>query len=336
MAFCMYCGKKLEEGETCSCQNSVSGQQEEWQGVPQNSNQQTNWQGAPQNNGQPVNWQGTPQNNGQPTNWQGMPQNNNQQANWQGMPPNNNQQINWQGMPQINQQQYQEKFNQAKKVSGMFLKDLWVELLELLKHPATEGKRLALSADNRMSFGLIGLQAILSGIFVMEICGKFNSLAKSALSFSSNVDGKYLFSMPKVFLLTAIGSIIFSMIVASLLYAGSKIFQGQPSFGQMIGTSAVRSVGNMILILISIVFGFFGIMGIVIGFVIYGSSWLSGLLFGIPAVREASGVKEDKQVYMLGIIIFIAMIAFSILLNIGMPMYLPEGAKLKNILNLLQ
>lgn len=266
MAFCVYCGKQLEEGEICNCQSNgtAAGNQ---QSVEQNQ----------QNNGQ-------------------------YQA------------------PQVNYQEYQAKFNQAKEVSGMYLQRLWAALLGILKSPSEEGKRFAASGDKKLAIGFFALQAILSGIFSMIICSKLNG----GMTAFGEVDKEYLFSLPKALLLTIIGSMILSFVTAGLLYAGVKIFKGTTTFWNMSCVVAVRSVGISIIVLLSIIVT---LLNVSWGIVIFVFAALAGLVFLVPVVQGGATLDENKQVYMIGLIVILSLIVFCILFKVGGPMYVPSGLK---------
>lgn len=273
MAFCMYCGKQLEEGEICNCQS-----------------------------------------NGAAVGTEGMSFEKQQFA-------EQNQQVNGQYQaPQVNYQEYQEKFNQAKEVSGMYLQQLWAALLGILKSPVSEGKRFAASGDKKLAIGFFSIQAILSGIFSMIICSKINSGMKAF----GEVDSEYLFSLPKALLITIIGSMILSFVTAGLLFAGVKIFKGTTTFWNMSCVAAVRSIGISIIVLLSIIVT---LLNVSWGIVIFVFAALAGLVFLVPVIQGGATLDENKQVYMVGLIVILSLIVFCILFKLGAPMYVPSSMK---------
>lgn len=303
MAFCMYCGKQLEDGEICSCQ-SVGNSMETPTEIPAE---------IPTEN--PIETAGVQLEKQQPFGQANMQQGTQQSFNPQG--------VQFAGQ-QINQQQYQEKFNQAKEVSGAYLQQLWGALFGMLKKPVEEGKRFAALGDKKLAIGFFAIQAILSGIFSMVIFGKVNAVEKAASSFMGKVDSKYLFSLPKALLLTIIGSMILSFVVAGLLYVGVKILKGDTTFWKMACVAAVGSVGISIFLLLSIIVTF---LNVTWGISIFALSSLVGLIFMIPVIQSAAALSENAQVYMISAVAILSIVAYFILFKIGMPMYVPAGLK---------
>lgn len=299
MAFCMYCGKQLEDGEICSCQSGGNSME-----IPTENPTEIPMQTA-----------GIRLDKQQPFEQPNMQQGTQQSFSQQG--------VQFAGQ-QINQQQYQEKFNQAKEVSGAYLQQLWGALLGMLKRPAEEGKRFAALGDKKLAIGFFAIQAILSGIFSMVIFGKVNAVEKAAASFMGKVDSKYLFSLPKAFLLTIIGSMLLSFAVAGLLYAGVKILKGSTTFWKMACVAAAGSAGISILLLVSIIITF---LNVTWGISIFALSSLVGLIFMIPVLQSGAALSENAQVYMISAVAILSIVAYFILFKVGMPLYVPSGLK---------
>lgn len=298
MAFCMFCGRKLEEGEICNCQSNVA-EQSQIQNEEHSSGEQQQFDGNQQMN----------------------MQYNGQQMNQPNNGPQMNQPYNGQ---QINQQQYQERFNQAKEVSGAYLQKLSGALIGILKKPSEEGKRFVASEDRKLSCGFLVMQAILSSIFFLIVFRKINSVVKTAGSYLGDIDGKYLINMPKAFVLTVIGSILLSLAIAALLYLGVKIMKGTATFWNMLCAVAVRSVGTSLFVLAGILVAF---LNLTWGIVIFILSALVGLIFMIVAFQGGEMADQNKQVYIICGVAILSIVIFVILCRIGIPMYIPSGLK---------
>ncbi|MDD6207232.1 MAG: hypothetical protein PUB10_01770 [Clostridiales bacterium] len=301
MAFCMFCGKKLEDGEICDCQN-------------QGTNQQVNDQPVNmQYSGQPVNDQ--PVNSQPVTNQQMNMQYNNQQMNMQysGQPMNNQ---------QMDPQQYQEKFNQAKEASGAYLQKLCGALLGIIKKPSEMGKQFVEAEDRKLAVGFLVMQAVLSSLFFLILFRKINSAVESAVSYLGDVDSKYLINMPKAFVLTMVGSLALSFAIAGLLYVGAKISKGTATFWNMVCAVSVRAVGTSIFVAAAILVAF---LNLTWGIVIFALSALSGLIFLTNALSGSELMDENIMVYIICAVAILSIVVFAILCRILVPMYIPSG-----------
>lgn len=269
MAYCIYCGKKLEDGEVCNCRNIQNNQ---------GSYNQTF---------------------------------------------------------QADTQQYQNNFNQAKEVSGIYLQQLFGAFMGIFKKPVTQGKIFVSSGNVQLGVGFLAIQAILSSLFALAVCNKINSLGKMAVSLLNGSNGNII-SYPKSFLLTIAGSLAMSFALAGLLYIGITLFKGKTAFGQVICAVAVRSVGVSIFIVLSIIVVF---LNIGVGFAIFILSWIVGLVFMIPVIQAGAEFNSNGVPYMITIVASLSIVVFFVWSRISLPMYASElveeiGTSLKNLGNL--
>lgn len=269
MAYCIYCGKKLEDGEVCNCRNIQNNQ---------GSYNQTF---------------------------------------------------------QADTQQYQNNFNQAKEVSGIYLQQLFGAFMGIFKKPVTQGKIFVSSGNVQLGVGFLAIQAILSSLFALAVCNKINSLGKMAVSLLNGSNGNII-SYPKSFLLTIAGSLAMSFALAGLLYIGITLFKGKTAFGQVICAVAVRSVGVSIFIVLSIIVVF---LNIGVGFAIFILSWIVGLVFMIPVIQAGAEFNSNGVPYMTTIVASLSIVVFFVWSRISLPMYASElveeiGTSLKNLGNL--
>lgn len=216
-----------------------------------------------------------------------------------------------------------ENFNQAKEVSGVYLKRLLQAFVSILKKPVEYGKEFVASNDMKLGVGFLAVQAILSAVFVMVICSKINSVGK-AVSLMGNKEGSNLVNYPKAFLLTIIGSMIMSFAVSVLLYLGSMLFRGKTTFGKMLCVVAVRSVGISIFMALSIIVIY---LNVVWGFIIFGLSWLVGLAFMIPVIRAGVEFNINWLPYLAVFVAALSIVLFYLLMKNGLPLYIPSEIK---------
>lgn len=304
MAFCGYCGKKLEEGQTCDCPEAVAERTNSFANT-ENVNQETN----------PVNNQNQPGIN--PVNNQNQSQinpvnNQTQQGANQGNTPN---------LSGVNQNNVQ--FEQMKEKSGAFLKDTLEAWLSIVKAPVTAGQEFVQSKKLQAGIGLIVFQAILTGIFGILLCSTINDVIGIGSSLFGSSDSSSI-NLFLAFLLSVIGSLAFTAARVGLILGGVKIFKGTAEWQDLACLCGVRAVGISLMQIISIIMYFinkaYGVEIFVFGCVL-------GLIFILPGMLECTGVNKDKGIYMILIVSVLSLLVLYILYKIGIPMYLPSDLK---------
>ena len=331
MAFCMYCGKEVEEGKICTCQENtpvntaetgmpVNGNMMNGAGMPANGNMM-NGTGMPVN-GNMMNGTGMPA-NGNMMNGTGMPANGNM-LNGAGMPVNGNM-INGTGMPVngnmmngmgngMNMQGVYNnaQFNEMQQKSKMYIAELWGAWVSLIKAPVTAGVQFINSASKNIAFGLIILQAILTGIFGIQLCNEFND----AIGYDD-----YKINLVMAFLLSVVGSLLVSAVVFGLIFIVVRILKGNATWENNLCIASLKAV-------ISVPFQLIGIILCLAGsewsvyFFAFGS--FAGLLVMMAAVSAMDNIKKDYCAYLFFIFSLVCLFAWGIICNVGMPMYLPS------------
>lgn len=137
MAFCMYCGRQIEEGETCNCPESLAKKTTD---IPLGMNGMDNT----------ISEDGL-------QNFTQM--NNHNQPERNGMYSNNNVQ-----------------FEQIKQKSSVLIKDVFEAWGSILKAPVTEGKQMVQAKKFQAGIGLLVVQAVLTGIFGILLCSGLNDI----------------------------------------------------------------------------------------------------------------------------------------------------------------
>ena len=354
MAFCMYCGKQLADGEACTCSQSAA-QTEPKKGAlnlekkPEEQAAEPMGQPVPPM-GQPVPPMGQPSQPmmgqpgqpmmgqpGQPMMGQpGQPMMGQPGQPMMGQPGQpmmgQNPQMQYANNP--NQEQFQQTFQQAKQVSGAFLQEFFGAFLTLLKKPVTAGKEFAKTGSMKIGIGFMALQALFSAIFAILSFSKVNKLQKSLLSiWSDDVDSSNLINLPLAFVLTVMGSMIISFVVAGLLYGAYKIAKSEKTFQQAVCTAGVRSFGTAIVIALAVVLS---LLSYGWGVVVFLFSWVFGLIFLTRVVDMDETVDADMMHYMIVASTVITLIVFFILIKYGSGLYLPDGSDIMNYLNYLK
>jgi hypothetical protein len=287
MAFCAYCGKQIADGEVCGCEGSVAAQQSvQNQGM---ANQQGMYnQGMPN---QGMYNQGMP-NQGMYN--QGMP---NQGMYNQGMP---NQQGMYQGYPQQS-----DKVNEAMSQAKNILDETFGHLKLLLKSPSEYGSRFVAAANTKVSWTLLILQGIAAGLLALILAYKVNSLVNSAssavsrYSYSGLTQKINVFSLPKVFLLTIIASIIIGLIYTLFSWLVTLISSGKTSFSQMLGVAGVRAA---VFFPITVVTAVISLVSPIVGSVLFYAItvYLSPTL-QMESIKAVPNISNDKKAYAVAI-----------------------------------
>lgn len=359
MAFCMYCGKPIEEGRTCDCPQSLEERSTDTSIGTNDRNtviptegvtniNQMNHQGQPEVNlayNQEQAGVNSAYNQGQP----GVNPTYNQEQPWvnpgydQGQPranPTYNQGQPWmnpgynQGQPEANPMYSSNniQFEQMKQKSGAFLKDTFGAWISILKAPVTAGKRMIQANKFVAGIGLIVLQALLTGIFGILVCSTLNDILSIGSYFSSS--GGMSINLFFAFLLTVIGSLLMSAARVGLLLGGTRIFKGTGNWQKMVCICGVRAVGVSLIQIVSIVVYF---LNPYYGIELFIFASITGFTFVLSRVLEHTGVSNDKGIYMIIGITVILFVVLYILYNIGLPMYVPKEMKnsFKNISDIL-
>lgn len=223
-----------------------------------------------------------------------------------------------------NYAQYQQQFDTFKKDSGVYLKKLYVQFMKLIKAPLTEGKTYLKEGNLTLSMGLLTIQALLSGLFVMlalKLCNDLITL--QVKGYEEYADG-YLFSLPKAFLLTVLLSLILSAVRAGVLFLAGKIEKSTASYETMLHLTAIGAVVASPILAVSIGLSFLNIAYAVAVFVL--ASTASSLAI-ILHYTNATKVTTNLVIWIL----FGAFLAYSVISSLilknTVALYLPTELK---------
>lgn len=303
MAFCKYCGKELKDGEVCSCRTTTAGSSEA--GAAQPAAAATAQATAAQPAAATA-ATGTAQAAGAAT----------QTTAGTTAQTTAGAAAGAAAAPKVDTEKIAST---AKKVGGMYLK-IWAK-------PATVGKEMMASVDMIQGLCMVVVQALLSSIFSLCIAGKINgALADAFSSYTSLLGSDYAkqfkVSGAKVFFLTLLLSLLFSVIWGLAFALVGLISKAKMGLGQIVALMAARSViVAPLTVLACIVFW----ISPAVGLVIFFGSILMVICTTAEMVKAVQGVTADKCVYLtfIGVLLFI--IVFVLIGSKAIGAYIPEG-----------
>ncbi len=304
MAFCKYCGKELKDGEVCSCRTTTAGSSEA--GAAQPAAAATAQATAAQPAAATA-ATGTAQAAGAAT------------QTTAGTTAQTTAGAAAAGAAAAPKVDTEKIASTAKKVGGMYLK-IWAK-------PATVGKEMMASVDMIQGLCMVVVQALLSSIFSLCIAGKINgALADAFSSYTSLLGSDYAkqfkVSGAKVFFLTLLLSLLFSVIWGLAFALVGLISKAKMGLGQIVALMAARSViVAPLTVLACIVFW----ISPAVGLVIFFGSILMVICTTAEMVKAVQGVTADKCVYLtfIGVLLFI--IVFVLIGSKAIGAYIPEG-----------
>lgn len=308
MAFCKYCGKELKDGEVCSCRTTTAGSSEAGAAQPAaGAATQTTAAQPAATTAQTTT--GTAQAAGAATT-AGATAQTTAGAAAAGAAA---------GAAAAPKVDTEKIASTAKKVGGMYLK-IWAK-------PATVGKEMMASVDMIQGLCMVVVQALLSSIFSLCIAGKINAALSDAFSSYTSLLGsdyakQFKVSGAKVFFLTLLLSLLFSVIWGLAFALVGLISKAKMGLGQIVALMAARSViVAPLTVLACIVFW----ISPAVGLVIFFGSILMVICTTAEMVKAVQGVTADKCVYLtfIGVLLFI--IVFVLIGSKAIGAYIPEG-----------
>ena len=304
MAFCKYCGKELKDGEVCNCRTTAAGSSEPAAtGAAQPAAGATAQTTAAQPAAATAQTTAAQPTAGAATQAAGAATGAATTAGAAAAPKVDTEKIT----------------STAKKVGGMYLK-IWAK-------PATVGKEMMASVDMIQGLCMVVVQALLSSIFSLCIAGKINAAFADAFSSYTSLLGsdyakQFKVSGAKVFFLTLLLSLLFSVIWGLAFGLIGLISKAKMGLGQILALMAARSViVAPLTVLACIVFW----ISPAVGLVIFFGSILMVICTTAEMLKAVQGVTADKCVYLtfIGVLLFI--IVFVLIGSKAIGAYIPEG-----------
>ena len=318
MAFCKYCGKELKDGEVCSCRTTTAGSSEAGAAQPAAA-AATQTTAAQPAAATAQTTMGTAQAAGAATTAGATAQATAGAATTAGATAQTTAGAAAAGAAAAPKVDTEKIASTAKKVGGMYLK-IWAK-------PATVGKEMMASADMIQGLCMVVVQALLSSIFSLCIAGKINAAFADAFSSYTSLLGsdyakQFKVSGAKVFFLTLLLSLLFSVIWGLAFALVGLISKAKMGLGQIVALMAARSViVAPLTVLACIVFW----ISPAVGLVIFFGSILMVICTTAEMVKAVQGVTADKCVYLtfIGVLLFI--IVFVLIGSKAIGAYIPEG-----------
>ena len=314
MAFCKYCGKELKDGEVCSCRTTTAGSSEAGAAQPAAA-AATQTTAAQPAAATAQTTMGTAQAAGAATTAGATAQETAGAATTAGATAQTTAGAAAAGAAAAPKVDTEKIASTAKKVGGMYLK-IWAK-------PATVGKEMMASVDMIQGLCMIVVQALLSSIFSLCIAGKINAAFSSYTSLlGSDYAKQFKVSGAKVFFLTLLLSLLFSVIWGLAFALVGLISKAKMGLGQIVALMAARSViVAPLTVLACIVFW----ISPAVGLVIFFGSILMVICTTAEMVKAVQGVTADKCVYLtfIGVLLFI--IVFVLIGSKAIGAYIPEG-----------
>ena len=302
--FCSQCGKPLQEGEVCTCQQAAGGNPAVNQegAVPQGQPSEYS-QAAPQ--GQPGGFGQGPQ--GQPGGYSQGPQG--QPGGYGQVPP--------QGQPygygQVPPQGQPYGYGQAPYgapqqpgAAGIYMKGLWGTILDAYKKPAETLSSLAESAKVPVIMGICGIQTLLFSLIFMFLGFRVNGA----------MGGFKVANTPLMFVMALIaGAGVLAAYGAFALAFTKGVAKKNMTYMQGLGVAAAKALAQMPFTAVTALFVLImpinegsGIM-LIITFLIYCAGNLLAYTF-IPAAMERFGADDkNRKVWQIFLTLVVSIVA---------------------------
>lgn len=211
-----------------------------------------------------------------------------------------------------------DKILKSVKASGKHFVDIFTK-------PATAGKEFVANADMTTSLCIIVAQALLSSIFSLVIAGKINAVLKEAFGgfaslFGGSANGSMVSSV-KAFFLTLLFSLLGSALLFALFLGATMITKVKIYWRQLAALAAVRSVAIAPFILVSMILV---LINPALGFGVFFGSVLLALAFLLESVKGVEGVKDNKALYMVFIVMAVFIVIYLFVFSKVIGLYLPK------------
>ena len=228
-------------------------------------------------------------------------------------------------------------------------KGFWALFKAFIKNPVSVGARFVNACDFKYALVLIGLQSILVALLVISLVGKFNSAIKNTIALAgsyaeaieSQVSG-VMFSLPTVFIITAIATFAIASLLALILMLFIKLFKGNTTYKYMLCVSSINSFVLIPFILCGLIIGIIMPLNVDLNSLSHLSSLITPFILpiGIASIGMALGnyimlniiyagsdVNKENLPYIMFLTGIVMSIAFLLVFKIVMPMCLPSAIK---------
>ena len=228
-------------------------------------------------------------------------------------------------------------------------KGFWSLFKAFVKNPVSVGARFVNDCDFKYALCIIGVQSILVALLVMSLVGKYNSAIKDTIALAGSYSGMiesrvsgFLFSLPTVFVITAITTFAMACILALVLMLVVKMFKGNTTYKYMLCVSAVNSMVLIPFILCGLILSIIipldinvrslnSLKSLISAFVLPVGISSVGIMLGnyvmLNIIYAGSKVNKELLPYIMFLTSVIMAIVFVLIFKIVMPMCLPSSIK---------
>ncbi len=312
MAFCKYCGKKLEEGQVCSCPEATAAREAKAvsAAVPQPAVEEAKPAAEAVN---PVAEEAKPAAEAvNPAAEEAKPAAEAvNPAAEEAKPAAKPVTIT---LPTVDKEQ----------VKGQVM-GFWKSFVSILKAPATGGAAF-LSGENRNSaLVFIGVQIFLSAILSCCYIGNINSaLSGVGGALLSGFTSKLKFSGIQAFFLTILFAAVAALLFAAIFWLVGLVARLKFSINHAIEVAGIRAVYNIPVILIAILFAF---LEVGISIALYAGAAIFVMAFVQGMLVEKYPEKKNILIYITIVAIAVFAIVMALIMSKGITLYVPKAIK---------
>lgn len=197
------------------------------------------------------------------------------------------------------------------------------QYLSILKAPATGSAEFINGKNTIAAAIIIAVQALLSGIIACFYIGAINRTFKAASGGFVNLE-KYKFSGFKGLLLSIIFSLLFAAIFAGMMFCIAKILKLSMDIKEALEVTAVRA---SYLIPITVLAILLSIVNIPTSILVYVTGSVFAMGFVLAAMMKKYPEKSDFLVYLVTAVIFVFVIIMALIMSKAGNLYVPGSIK---------
>ncbi len=314
MAFCKYCGKKLEEGQVCSCPEATAAREAKAvsAAVPQPAAEEAKPAAEAVN---PAAEEAKPAAEAvNPAAEEAKPAAEAVNPAAEAAEPAPAAKPVTITLPTVDKEQ----------VKGQVM-GFWKSFVSILKAPATGGAAF-LSGENRNSaLVFIGVQIFLSAILSCCYIGNINSaLSGVGGALLSGFTSKLKFSGIQAFFLTILFAAVAALLFAAIFWLVGLVARLKFSVNHAIEVAGIRAVYNIPVILIAILFAF---LEVGISIALYAGAAIFVMAFVQGMLVEKYPEKKNILIYITIVAIAVFAIVMALIMSKGITLYVPKAIK---------
>lgn len=211
-----------------------------------------------------------------------------------------------------------------EQVKGQVL-GFWRSFLSILKAPATGGAAFVSGEHRNMALIFVGVQVFLSAVLSCCYVGAINSALNGiGGSFFSGLTNKLKFSGLQAFFLTILFAVIAAVLFAAIFWLVGLVANLKFSLNHAIEMAGIRAVYNIPVILAAILFAFLE-TGVSIGLYLMATIFVMAFVQGV--LVEKYPEKKNLLIYITIVAIAVYAIIMALLMSKCITLYVPKAVK---------